>query len=58
MEDIQRERDEILNATQEDIRGLRDMITSVLEEENLCVIGNEETLRSGKEMFAQLKNLY
>lgn len=58
LEDIQRERDEILNATEEDIRRLEPVIASVLEEGNLCVIGNEETLKSGKEMFAQLKNLY
>ncbi|MBO5524661.1 MAG: insulinase family protein [Roseburia sp.] len=58
LEDIQRERDEILNATEEDIRRLEPVIASVLEEGNLCVIGNEETLKSGKEMFAELKNLY
>lgn len=58
MEDLQRERDEILNATEEDIRGLKAMIASVLEEQNLCVIGNEETLKNQRQMFAQLKNLY
>lgn len=58
IEDIQREREEVINATEEDIRSLKNMIASVLEEENLCVIGNEETLKSQKQMFAQLKNLY
>ena len=58
MEDIQRERDEVLNATEENIRGLKDMISSVLEEKNLCVIGNEECLENQKQMFTQLKNLY
>ncbi len=58
MEDVQRERDEILNATEQDIRGLKAMIASVLKENNLCVIGNEEALENQKQMFAELKNLY
>ena len=40
--DIQKERDQVIGATDEDIRGLKDLIASVLEEKNLCVIGNED----------------
>ena len=56
-EEIQKERDEVIGATAEDIRGLKDLVASVLSEQNLCVIGNEEMLSSKKEMFMELKNL-
>ena len=56
--DIQKERDQVIGATDEDIRGLKDLIASVLEEKNLCVIGNEDNLKSQSDMFMQLKNLY
>jgi hypothetical protein len=47
----------VIGATDEDIRGLKDLIASVLEEKNLCVIGNEDNLKSQSDMFMQLKNL-
>ncbi len=58
LEDIQRERDEILSAQDSDIRALKGLVESVLAEKNLCVIGNEETLRENSEMFGKLENLY
>lgn len=56
-EEIQKERDQVIYATQEDIRNLKDMIASVLDEKNLCVIGNEETLQAHEDMFDNLKHL-
>ena len=56
-EEIQKERDQVIGATQEDIRGLRDMIASVLAENNLCVVGNEETLQASEGMFWEVKHL-
>ena len=56
-EDLQRERDEVLHATEEDIRGLKDLIASVLDDGNLCVIGNEEMLQANRELFGTLENL-
>ena len=56
-EEIQKERDQVIGATQEDIRGLRDMIASVLAENNLCVVGNEETLQASEGMFGEVKLL-
>ena len=58
LEDIQRERDEILSAQDSDIRALKGLVESVLAEKNLCVIGNEETLRENSKMFGKLENLY
>lgn len=56
--DIQKERDQILAATQEDIRGLADLVEAVLAEQAICVIGNEEKLREQAGMFKELKSLY
>lgn len=56
-EDIQEERDQVINATAEDIRGLKDMIAAVLSDGNLCVIGNEEAIKEEQEMFGTLEQL-
>ena len=56
-EEIQRERDEILSATQEDIRGLADMMEAVLSDGNICVIGNENNIRKEEDMFMEIKGL-
>ena len=56
-EDFQRERDEVLGAGQEDIRGLEGIVNAVLTQDNLCVIGNEEKLAEEKEMFMELEPL-
>lgn len=55
---LQKEREEILNAGQEDIRSLSGIVRAVLEENAFCVIGNEEKLTEEKELFQELKNLY
>lgn len=57
-EEIQKERDEIIGATAQDIKNLKALIASVLDDKNICVIGNEETLKKEAELFKELKNLY
>lgn len=57
IEMIQKERDEILTATQEDIRALADLVEAVLSDENICVIGNENNIRKEEAMFMNIKNL-
>ena len=57
-EELQKERDEVITATDAEIRGLKDLIASVLSENNLCVVGSEETLKREKELFKELKNLF
>ena len=56
-EELQQERDQVIGAQAEDIRNLKDLIASVLDENNLCVIGNEGVLQEQKEMFFELKHL-
>ena len=56
-EQIQRERDEILHATPEDIRNLADLIAAVLEDGSLCVIGNENAIRAESGLFDSVQTL-
>ena len=57
-EQLQKERDEILNARKEDINALADLVQSVLDDNNLCVIGNENVVREASHMFDATEKLY
>ncbi|MCI7130816.1 MAG: insulinase family protein [Lachnospiraceae bacterium] len=57
-EDAQQERDEVLQATAADIRALEPLLESVLADDCLCVIGNEDTLTKEKDMFMNLEDLF
>lgn len=57
-EELQRERNQVIEAQQEDIRALAEMMEAVLRQENLCVIGAEDTLEAEAQMFMEVKNLY
>lgn len=50
-EEVQKERDEILNAQPEQIRALAPLAQSILEQQNFCVIGSEQKVRENKELF-------
>ncbi len=54
---LQRERDQILNATPEDIRGLADLVQAVLDQNCLCVIGNEDNIEANADMFDSVEQL-
>ena len=58
LEDIQRERDEVLCAGEQDIRALEPLIAAVLSEENICVIGNETMLEKEADLFMEVKDLF
>lgn len=55
---VQKEREQILDVTQEDIKALADIVQAVLDTKALCVIGNDEQIRVQKGMFGEVKNLY
>ena len=57
IEDIQRERDEVLNATREDIRALAPLVESILSDNNFCVVGNENNINQAKELFGSIRKL-
>ncbi len=56
-EDIQKERDEVLHVTKEDIRALADYVKAMLDDECICVVGNEEEIRKNEELFMHMENL-
>ena len=54
--DRQKSRDEILSARQEDIRALSKTVEDCMNQNNLCVFGNEEILKQHAEIFGEIKN--
>lgn len=48
---IQEERNQILDATQEDIRSLHRVTEAVLKADQLCVIGGEDKIEENREIF-------
>ena len=56
--DLQRTRDEVLDATAEDIRALAGGIRELLAEESLCAIGNENRIAQESGMFDQTLPLF
>lgn len=50
-------RDQLLATTAADIRALAPQIRAVMEDNNVCVMGNEEKLRKEADLFAQLVSL-
>ena len=52
--DLQKERDQVLYATQEDIRALAPLMRAILAEDCICVLGNEDALEKEKKMFRNL----
>ena len=57
-ETIQKERREILEVTQEDIRALADILADILGTGALCAIGNGGQIKENSSMFAEVKSLY
>ena len=54
-ERIQKEREQVLGTSQEDIRRLAPLMQAVLEQECICVLGNEEKLKAESDLFMELK---
>ena len=50
-EDIQRERDEVLSTTLTDLRGFARMFREGMEQNNICVFGNETKLTEESDLF-------
>lgn len=48
---IRTERDQILDATQDDIRALAAVVEAMMKADQICVIGGEEKIEEDKEMF-------
>lgn len=58
MDMLQKERDQVINVTAEDIRALADVVADTMAQGYLCVIGNEDKIQEQKEMFQEVKPLF
>lgn len=56
-EDVQREREEALDVTLDDLRAQADLVDAVMAQGYVCTIGNEAKLRENADMFGELKTL-
>lgn len=58
LEELQKERDEVLNTTAEDIRQYSKLLKEAMEENYLCVLGNEEEIQENKQYFNNLVKVF
>lgn len=58
MEQVQKERDELLATTGETIRGLAEYVEAFMADENLCVVGNGEKIKENRNMFMNVEQLF
>ena len=56
-EDFQQERDELLEANEETIRGLAKYVESFLQDDCICVVGAAAKVKECKELFGSVENL-
>jgi hypothetical protein len=54
LEMLQKERDEILATTLEDLKGFAAMVEKVMAQDMLCVVGNEKKIADEKELFKKI----
>lgn len=55
---LQKERDEVLSVTPEDIRALSEYIRAFMSEEFLCVVGNSSRIKEEEKKFMKIENLF
>ena len=57
VEMLQKERDQILDATVEDIHALAPLIEAILADDQICVVGSESAVEKAKDVFMETKPL-
>lgn len=57
-DELQKERDQVLDATAEDIRALAGHLRAILADDCLCVVGNAKKIEEEKANFLTLEQLY
>lgn len=55
---LQKHRNQLLDATVDDIRNLAPLIKAVLSDECICVVGSETAIEENKAMFGKVGELY
>ncbi|MBQ6590497.1 MAG: insulinase family protein [Lachnospiraceae bacterium] len=56
-EKIQKERDQVLDATPADIRAMAPYLDAVMAEDCICVVGSDAKIRENKELFGEIRKL-
>ncbi|MDE7321277.1 MAG: insulinase family protein [Lachnospiraceae bacterium] len=56
--EVQKERDEVLSCSQEDIRALAGYLDAIIGQEAVCVVGNSQSIEENKEIFMNVENLF
>lgn len=54
---LKQERSQILNADQEDIRALGDLVECIMKQNRICVIGGEEKIEQESGLFKEVRHL-
>lgn len=57
-DEVQKERNELLTCTQEDIRVLADYLDAIMNQKVVCVVGNGQSIEENKELFMEVENLF
>ena len=57
LEQVQKDRDEILSTTPEDIKAMQKMVADILSQKSICVYGNEEKIKAEEKLFKNIKKL-
>ncbi|MCH5257659.1 MAG: insulinase family protein [Lachnospiraceae bacterium] len=57
-EQVQKERDELLATVPETIRGMAEYINAFMDDDSLCVVGNEDKIKQQKELFKETDYLF
>jgi len=55
---VQKERDEVLSCSQEDIRALAGYLDAIMAQKVVCVVGNGQAIDENKELFMKVENLF
>ena len=53
-DELQKDRDEVLSTTADDLRNFAPLVKDVLEKDVICVFGNETLLRENEGLFGAL----
>ena len=55
---MQKEREEVLNTSEADIRSLAPLLEAVLSDKLICAVGNEDLIEKDKKLFKEVKHLF
>lgn len=57
-EEVQKERDEVLKVTDKDIKNLAKYMKAFMDDNCICVVGNEEKIKESKDLFMHVESLF